>query len=41
MNLKRSNNQINNISSQISSIYNIILMMICGVARIDNIKNVI
>ena len=38
MNLKRSNNQINNISSQISSIYNIILMMICGVARIDNIK---
>ena len=34
LNLKKSIN----ISSQISSIYNIILMMICGVARIDNIK---
>ena len=37
-NLKKSINQKNSISSQISSIYNIILMMICGVARIDNIK---
>ena len=37
-NFKKSINQKNSISSQISSIYNIILMMICGVARIDNIK---
>ena len=38
MNLNKSIIQKSNISSQLSPIYNIILMMICGVARINNIK---